>query len=256
MRDAKNGVDASSAGTIPLTISSVVTMPRRASSAPARFVSAIAVASGWRTNAKRVRTGSRSAASARSYLTLASAIAAAGPMHVWPAPASASEMLLDQASGSSRRRTVCPVGAVSKITRSKASPLVGTSAGAVGSRKSAKRSKAATSAVHGPASCSSMTATICSGKISRIGASVRSVYSAVALSGSISIAHRPGTPAIAVMAWPMGCSNTSARLDAGSVVTIRTRRPASASATAVVQAIVVLPTPPLPEKKRNLVIRS
>ena len=71
--------------------------------------------------------------------------------------------------------------------------------------------------------------------------------------------HRPqarAPPAIAVTAWPIGCSNTSARFDAGSVVTIRTRLPASASATAVVQAIVVLPTPPLPEKKRNLVIRS
>ncbi len=98
-----------------------------------------------------------------------------------------------------------------------------------------------------------MTRTISGGKISRIGASVRSVYSAVARSGSISIADRLGTPTIRVIAWPMGCSNTSARLDAGSVVTIRTRVPASASATAVVQAIVVLPTPPLPEKKRNWV---
>src|SRR5450759_3707305 len=98
-----------------------------------------------------------------------------------------------------------------------------------------------------------MTRTISGGKISRIGASVRSVYSAVARSGSISIAHRFGTPAIGVIAWPIGCSNTSARLEAGSVVTIRTRVPASASATAVVQAIVVLPTPPLPEKKRNWV---
>ncbi len=98
-----------------------------------------------------------------------------------------------------------------------------------------------------------MTRTISGGKISRIGASVRSVYSAVALSGSISIAQRFGTPPIGVTAWPIGCSNTSARFEAGSVVTMRTRRPASASATAVVQAIVVLPTPPLPEKKRNSV---
>jgi len=98
-----------------------------------------------------------------------------------------------------------------------------------------------------------MTRTISGGKISRIGASVRSVYSAVARSGSISIAHRFGTPAIGVIAWPIDCSNTSARFEAGSVVTIRTRLPASASATAVVQAIVVLPTPPLPEKKRNWV---
>ena len=231
-----------------------VWIPRRASSAPARFVSAMDVASACSTNTNRVCQGSRSAASARSYLSLASAIAAAGPMQVWPAPDSASAMLFDHASGSSSRRTVWPVGAVSKITRSNASPLTGTMAGAAGSRKSAKRSNAATSAVQGPASCSSMTATICSGKIARIGARVRSVYSAVALSGSISIAHRPGTASIAVTACPMGCSKTSARLDAGSVVTIRTRLPASASATAVAQAIVVLPTPPLPEKKRNWTI--
>jgi len=253
IREAKKGVEPSSAGRMPLTMSSVVTIPRRASSAPARRVSAIAVASGWSTKANRVNDWSRSAASARSYLTFASAIAAAGPMHVWPEPAADSAMLFDQASGSSSRRTVWPVGAVSKITRSNDSPPAGGAAGAVGSRKSAKRSNAATSAVHGPASCSSMTRTISGGKISRIGASVRSVYSAVARSGSISIAHRFGTPAIGVIAWPIGCSNTSARLEAGSVVTIRTRVPASASATAVVQAIVVLPTPPLPEKKRNWV---
>ena len=149
-----------------------VWIPRRASSAPARFVSAMDVASACSTNTNLVCHGSRSAASARSYLSLASAIAAAGPMQVWPAPDSASAMLFDHASGSSSRRTVWPVGAVSKITRSNASPLTGTRAGAAGSRKSAKRSNAATSAVQGPASCSSMTATICSGKIARIGASV------------------------------------------------------------------------------------
>ena len=76
----------------------------------------------------RTRTGSapsRSAPRARSYFAFASAIAAAGPMHVWPEPASASEMLFVQASGSSSRRTVWPVGAVSKMTRSKASPPAG-----------------------------------------------------------------------------------------------------------------------------------
>ena len=39
------------------------------------------------------------------------------------------------------------------------------------------------------------------------------------------------------------------RFEAGSVETSRTRRPASASATAVAQASDVLPTPPLPVKK-------
>jgi hypothetical protein len=51
----------------------------------------------------------------------------------------------------------------------------------------------------------------------------------------------------------MGCSNTSAKLAAGSVVIIRVRLPASAWRTAVAQAMLVLPTPPLPEKKINWV---
>src|SRR5450759_4911661 len=75
IRAAKKGVEPSSAGRMPFTMSSVVTIPRRASSAPARRVSAIAVASGWSTKANRVSDWSRSAASARSYLTFASAIA-------------------------------------------------------------------------------------------------------------------------------------------------------------------------------------
>src|SRR5690606_16019558 len=44
--------------------------------------------------------------------------------------------------------------------------------------------------------------------------------------------------------------NTSARLLAGSVETMSTRRPASASAIAAAAAHDVLPTPPLPVKNR------
>ena len=45
-------------------------------------------------------------------------------------------------------------------------------------------------------------------------------------------------------------ASTSSRFDAGSVLTSSTRRPRSASATAVAQATLVLPTPPLPVKKQ------
>ncbi len=120
--------------------------------------------------------------------------------------------------------------------------------------KSVKRSKAATSAVQGPLICSSITFTIGAGKAARRGARARSIYSCVDLSGSISMAHRFGTPLMAVIWWPIGCSKTSARLEAGSVVTISVRWPWSAYQTAWVHAMLVLPTPPLPEKKMNWVM--
>src|SRR5450759_3165547 len=82
-----------------------------------------------------------------------------------------------------------------------------------------------------------------------MGAMARSMYSWVALSGSISIAHKLDIPWIGVILWPMACSKTSARFEAGSVVTMRVFLPSSASRTARVHAIEVLPTPPLPEKK-------
>ena len=64
------------------------------------------------------------------------------------------------------------------------------------------------------------------------------------------MAQRFLTPAMAVTWCPIGCSNTSARFEAGSVVTMRVLTPISASCTAVAQAMVVLPTPPFPEKNR------
>lgn len=63
-------------------------------------------------------------------------------------------------------------------------------------------------------------------------------------------ADRLGAPGIAVGVGESGVSRTSSRLDAGSVETSRTRLPRSARATAVAQASVVLPTPPLPVKSR------
>src|SRR5659263_555230 len=84
------------------------------------------------------------------------------------------------------------------------------------------------------------------GRTARKGASARSPYSFVAVSGSISSANRFG--AISVTRGPMGRSKTSAKLLAGSVETIRVRFPACAVRTAVAAARVVFPTPPLPEK--------
>src|ERR1035437_4682638 len=64
-------------------------------------------------------------------------------------------------------------------------------------------------------------------------------------------AKRFGTPGICVgveaNCWP----RTSSRLDAGSVLTSKTRRPRSARAMAEAQARDVFPTPPLPVKKRK-----
>ena len=57
-------------------------------------------------------------------------------------------------------------------------------------------------------------------------------------------------PARAVGDAPSATPRTSSRFEAGSVLTSSTRFPASARAMAVAQAADVLPTPPLPVKKR------
>ncbi len=114
-------------------------------------------------------------------------------------------------------------GAVSKITTSKAVPFIGRQVQEIGEAVKGGHFGGA-----GPLICSSITCTIWGGKAARMGAMARSIYSWVALSGSISMAHRFGTPAIGVTWWPIACSNTSARLEAGSVVTISVRLPSSA----------------------------
>ena len=62
------------------------------------------------------------------------------------------------------------------------------------------------------------------------------------------VAWQPGT---ALRTAPTATPNTSARFDAGSVLTISTCRPASPNATATALATVVFPTPPLPVKSTN-----
>src|SRR5690606_17196573 len=83
------------------------------------------------------------------------------------------------------------------------------------------------------------------------GPAMRSRYACAAACGSISSAHRFATAAIAVMRLPMRSPKTCPTLEAGSVLTRSTRLPWAASCTAVAQAMEVLPTPPLPVKKRN-----
>src|SRR3954466_13209670 len=56
-----------------------------------------------------------------------------------------------------------------------------------------------------------------------------------------------------VASLPSGRSNTSASECAGSVDSTSVRRPASAHASAVAAATVVLPTPPLPVNSRILI---
>ncbi len=68
---------------------------------------------------------------------------------------------------------------------------------------------------------------------------------------SISSADNPLTAAMAVMLLPIWVSNTWPTFDAGSVLTSSTRLPLSHKATALAHASDVLPTPPLPVKKRN-----
>ena len=62
------------------------------------------------------------------------------------------------------------------------------------------------------------------------------------------IADRRGTDDSGVGTADSDVPSTSSRLDAGSVLTSNTRRPASARAIAVALAAEVLPTPPFPVK--------
>ena len=69
-------------------------------------------------------------------------------------------------------------------------------------------------------------------------------------------AKRFWTPGTGVGWSESATPSISSRFDAGSVLTRRTRRPASASRMAVAQASAVFPTPPLPVKKSSFVVGS
>ena len=64
------------------------------------------------------------------------------------------------------------------------------------------------------------------------------------------MAESSGTPSTGVGCIPSFVPSTSSRFEAGSVLTRRTRLPASAIEIAVAQAMEVLPTPPLAGKQQ------
>ncbi len=77
-------------------------------------------------------------------------------------------MKVDQAAGSSSNRSVCPVGAVSKMTWSNWAVTASSPSSFENS------SNAAISTVHAPESCSSMLATATAGSTPRYGPTTRS----------------------------------------------------------------------------------
>ena len=81
-------------------------------------------------------------------------------------------------------------------------------------------------------------------------ASTRCRYDSAALSGSMFSTDSPDAPGT-VTAWLLSLMpSISSRFDAASVLTSNTFLPASASASAAAVDSEVLPTPPLPVKKR------
>ncbi len=216
-------------------------MPMAVSSSWVLATSASADGCARVTSTMRVRLPSPSASTAPAYCARCFSSPASGPrQEASPFPVVRNPL---QAPGSCRRRIVWPVGAVSKTMWSylPATP--------VSVSREVNSSNAAISVVHAPESCSSMPLTTASGRTPRTGPTIRSRYLCAAASGSISSAARRGTSGIGVRRLPTVRPNTWPTFDAGSVLTSRTRAPASARWTAVAQAIDVLPTPPLPVKK-------
>ena len=73
-------------------------------------------------------------------------------------------------------------------------------------------------------------------------------------SGSISSPNKPSTPSIGVGSEPISTPSESEVECAGSLDTSKTRRPESASHTAVAAEVVVLPTPPFPPNNKSRAI--
>ena len=158
------------------------------------------------------------------------------------APVVFSSIKVFHADGSCNIRSVCPVGAVSKIILSKPVRLSSSV------MKFENSLNAAISTVHEPESCSSMLAITLSGNFPLNGLITDSLYSAAACSGSRFTTVKLGTSLICVPLLFKSILKTSCKLEAGSVLIKRTFLPLSARFTAVAQAIDVLPTPPLPVK--------
>ena len=104
--------------------------------------------------------------------------------------------------------------------------------------------------VQAPDSCSRTVDSSSAVALPSICASTRRRYDSAALSGSMLSTDRPGAPGTATGVLRSSMPSISSRLDAASVLTSSTRLPASASVNAVALDSEVLPTPPLPVKKR------
>src|ERR1017187_486667 len=210
-----------------------------------RSASASAARCARLTRTSVVRAPSASEATAFSYTTRCFSKPDSGPRQELPV------VLLSRnpfhAPGSDNKRSVCPVGAVSKRTWSKSVVASGWPSSLENS------SKAAISIVQAPESCSSMPRTMASGSLPRYGPTSFSRYAIAAAAGSMFNAASRGTLAIAVGVEVRLTPSTSSRLEAGSVLTSNTRLPLSASAMAEAHASEVLPTPPLPVKNRKRV---
>ena len=102
-----------------------------------------------------------------------------------------------------------------------------------------------------PDNCSSIVAITASGSFPRYGLTTRSLYSCAAVSGSKFATCRFGTLGISLGLFVSSISNTSCKLEAGSVLINKTCFPISANVIAVAHAVDVFPTPPLPVKNKN-----
>ena len=157
---------ASRAWNTPFKISWTLATPSCASSARVRSASTRNERSGRATSTSVVCAGSRSASFDAAYRALCALRPDSGPRH--DVPPTLASMNVDHAAGSSSSRSVCPVGAVSKITWSNAAVAT------LSPSSFENSSKAAISTVQAPESCSSMLATATAGNTPRYGPTTRS----------------------------------------------------------------------------------
>ena len=166
-------------------------------------------------------------------------------------------------SGRERKRSVCPVGAVSKTTTSQVgfSMCLSNSSNASASSSPGRiMSAVLTSDFRSSSSSFALESSIMPRPPKPPSPEPPMLFIASPnfgrrvdsfASGSISSPYRLGTPSTCVGTGPRVTSRESEVECAGSLETKRTRRPASASQTAVAADVVVLPTPPFPPKSNN-----
>ena len=166
-----------------------------------------------------------------------------GPRH--DVPPTFVSMKLDHAAGSSSRRRVWPVGAVSKMTWSNAARGVWRPRAASRTRRT-RRSRRCTRPRAAPPCWRRRPRAARRGRARRRARGSRARPARDRCSARRARA-RPARPSATRSSVT---PSTSSRFEAGSVLTSSTRLPASARPMAVAQAEEVLPTPPLPVKNR------